>query len=106
MMTPRFVALVISCVAASTTAFAGGPLQENLIHQETRKCSEQEFVVFGEFSDLHVFPGQSNWVEIEGNEVPVFCGSFEERLFCPPETAFVWVTRTGPFEVLLGCYKN
>ncbi len=103
MQTQKIAATLLATSIASY-AYAGGPLQQNLVHQETRKCSEEEFVVFGEFSDLHVFQGQSNWVEIDFNEVQVFCGPFEDRLFCPPDTAFVWVTRTGPFEVLLGCY--
>lgn len=102
----RILAISLLGLLPCAAALAGGPLQENLIHQETRKCSEQEYVVIGEFSDLHVFPGQSNWVEIEFGEVPVFCGAYEERLFCPPGSAFVWVTRTGPFEVLLGCYTE
>ncbi len=92
-------------VALAASQAMSGPLQENLTHQETRKCTEWEFTVFGIFEDLQVLRGASGWIEIESPEVEMFCGEFTEYISCPPDTRYLWVTRTGVFEVFLACYR-
>jgi hypothetical protein len=37
--------------------------------------------------------------------VEMFCGPFAEFILCPTGTRYLWVTRTGEFEVFLACYR-
>ncbi len=99
-------AFAVGVTLAASQVMSGGPLQENLTQQETRKCTEWEFIVFGSFEDLHVPRGGSEWIEIESPEVEMFCGPFAEYISCPPDTRYLWVTRTGDFEVFLACYRE
>ncbi len=70
-----FPLLFAACIWPLAAAHAGGPQPGNLNYLETRNCSEQG------------------------------CGDFEpEYLDCPPDSKFVWVTRSGEFEVFLACY--
>ncbi|SMC13610.1 hypothetical protein ROA7745_03467 [Roseovarius aestuarii] len=89
----------------SNVALAQQPNPNNLLDRIELKCAEQEFMVWGSVDDLHVQPGGSAWVSVDGPEVVHFCGSYEDRVYCPAETATVWITRSYEFEVLLACYR-
>ena len=96
--------LVVMPIAGG--AYAADAAPGRFLYQETRNCAEWEFVVWGEYEDLRVLRGQNAWTRIGSNTANMFCGKIQYTITCPSEARYLWVTRSGEFEVLLACYSD
>lgn len=96
-----FVCLWTSAATAQSQAPPG-----ELTDEIAWKCSQTELTVWGVDHDLALKPGETDWTYVADNHVRLFCGTYEDEVECPSGTDFVWVSRTGKWEVFVACYER
>ena len=94
-----FVCFWIPAVVAQEPAPSG-----DLLLEIPWKCSQRELTVWGRDDDITLAPGQTDWTDVAGRHITLFCGSYETEVECPRQTDFIWVSRTGKWEVFIACY--
>ncbi len=88
-------------------SWAKDPFPPGKMIQEIQlSCSHSDFVVLGEFEDVLVEYGQSDWTTIDDSEVTYYCGKFEGKISCLDNATAVRVSRTSRWALVFQCYKS